>query len=689
VVVHQAATPSDGDGPVAEIRDSLIWYSAIGLNGEIAGLAIEAANNVYGECPQPTVNVDDSSLTAQAPLEGELEDYVPTGDLFDLHIHHQSEDGTKDIGAMQTMCGWGDWAMPNCCSQHEWAGCEDPECEAIVCESDVLCCEAQWDLGCVEKAQDLCEVCGGEAPEPSGDCEYPMPPFETEAICSYQATPDGSVLYVAPWGPAEAADGCVVYATVAEALAEAEHGDMVLVFPGDYDGSGQCELEVPSGVTLRAIYGPLDTRLNVAASCSDFIYLDPGATMEGFHLQSESSSPTNLTYVHIHSDLDNEGETVFQFNLVANPAPYAEEQWGVEVHEAGARVVHNTFVNHHTGVALVDSTAGFLHDHTIEDNLFYDCHWPLRNLDASETPGTDYSPAGNFTYCGDGFVPSCPSNDPELDVADKYQPTGQSSGVLGKASDGLDYGGLQKSCFWFDESGSGECALDDYQYMEGEVCSPFEPASGSVIHVAPDGEDFDGFPLEVVGSCWIVSTLGEAIESAGPGDLVLVWPGSYALSSPPAETWAIGSGVHVRSVAGPWATEVDVAGAGDEPIAVSAGAVLEGFYFFTTGDGDGLTFVQAEGDDQVAMSARVQFNVMRLDALSPISPDGSRGIALHSADAIARHNTVVNTEKGISFIEPVPAEAGEPENAHDNLLVNNLTPLDYSFAGQENPAEAF
>ncbi len=71
-----------------------------------------------------------------------------------------------------------------CCNVHPTPGCSDPECEALVCGVEPLCCQPgfEWDLACVMAAN---ELCGLESPSdccnflgPPGGCSDP----ECEAI---------------------------------------------------------------------------------------------------------------------------------------------------------------------------------------------------------------------------------------------------------------------------------------------------------------------------------------------------------------------------------------------------------------------------------------------------------------------------------------------------------------------------
>jgi hypothetical protein len=44
----------------------------------------------------------------------------------------------------------------DCCFPHGSVGCEDPACEALVCEVDPFCCDTEWDTLCADEAADLC-----------------------------------------------------------------------------------------------------------------------------------------------------------------------------------------------------------------------------------------------------------------------------------------------------------------------------------------------------------------------------------------------------------------------------------------------------------------------------------------------------------------------------------------------------
>ena len=58
----------------------------------------------------------------------------------------------------------------DCRKPHEGTGCEMPECCALVCKANPLCCEIAWDQACADAAVDLCE--GINCPA-DGECLAP------------------------------------------------------------------------------------------------------------------------------------------------------------------------------------------------------------------------------------------------------------------------------------------------------------------------------------------------------------------------------------------------------------------------------------------------------------------------------------------------------------------------------------
>lgn len=55
-------------------------------------------------------------------------------------------------------------ALSDCCTPNGGLGCEDEDCEALVCAADEFCCDTLWDQLCADAASTLCgDLCDGEA----------------------------------------------------------------------------------------------------------------------------------------------------------------------------------------------------------------------------------------------------------------------------------------------------------------------------------------------------------------------------------------------------------------------------------------------------------------------------------------------------------------------------------------------
>ena len=69
----------------------------------------------------------------------------------------QTDKGKAHIdGDLSPLCS------PNCCTPRLTGGCEDFDCQALICQVDAFCCTASWDLICAELAVDNCpEICDG------------------------------------------------------------------------------------------------------------------------------------------------------------------------------------------------------------------------------------------------------------------------------------------------------------------------------------------------------------------------------------------------------------------------------------------------------------------------------------------------------------------------------------------------
>jgi hypothetical protein len=75
-----------------------------------------------------------------------------------------------------------------CCSAQATPGCNDPECQSIVCAADAFCCNKIWDSICADQANQWCASCGGTPPFACGNgvCE---PPWESSASCGADCPP--------------------------------------------------------------------------------------------------------------------------------------------------------------------------------------------------------------------------------------------------------------------------------------------------------------------------------------------------------------------------------------------------------------------------------------------------------------------------------------------------------------------
>src|SRR5262245_35745364 len=60
------------------------------------------------------------------------------------------------MGAMAGGLPSGEGCPDECCNRHPNPGCNDPVCEAAVCDAQPLCCQVEWDLECQNLAFDLC-----------------------------------------------------------------------------------------------------------------------------------------------------------------------------------------------------------------------------------------------------------------------------------------------------------------------------------------------------------------------------------------------------------------------------------------------------------------------------------------------------------------------------------------------------
>jgi subtilisin-like proprotein convertase family protein len=136
--------------PNAECADAEALDVAPGGQVCADGTTINASIDAF-ECETPTTapgvwyEVAGTGNTMRATT---CEDSPPAGADYDTKI--------------SVFCG--ECPEPSdCCSAHPPGnpGCDDPECEGIVCAQDPYCCNTNWDSLCADQALTKCEVCMG------------------------------------------------------------------------------------------------------------------------------------------------------------------------------------------------------------------------------------------------------------------------------------------------------------------------------------------------------------------------------------------------------------------------------------------------------------------------------------------------------------------------------------------------
>ncbi len=71
--------------------------------------------------------------------------------------------------AAQAQCG----ICGGCCQANGTPGCNDQDCQDLICAQDSFCCDTSWDGICADAAVEQCTVCGGMPPVPTGACCFP------------------------------------------------------------------------------------------------------------------------------------------------------------------------------------------------------------------------------------------------------------------------------------------------------------------------------------------------------------------------------------------------------------------------------------------------------------------------------------------------------------------------------------
>jgi len=143
-----AANGSSWDDAFADLQDALtvaqaggeIWVAAgvynpdRGTGDRTISFELVCGTAIYGGFAGREECLDERDWVAnQTILSGDL----------------NGDDGPRDCELVS-----------DCCREHEGAGCDDPECEALVCASQPHCCNPLlpylWDESCQANAQDAC-----------------------------------------------------------------------------------------------------------------------------------------------------------------------------------------------------------------------------------------------------------------------------------------------------------------------------------------------------------------------------------------------------------------------------------------------------------------------------------------------------------------------------------------------------
>ena len=101
----------------------------------------------------------------------ECQDLVCAGNAlccFDPPIGGWIQSCADSALGLCTICGASD-----CCITNPTPGCDDPSCESIVCAQDRTCCDTQWGINCLLLALANCHACipGSTCGDPAaGDC---------------------------------------------------------------------------------------------------------------------------------------------------------------------------------------------------------------------------------------------------------------------------------------------------------------------------------------------------------------------------------------------------------------------------------------------------------------------------------------------------------------------------------------
>ena len=145
---------------------------------------------------------------------------------------------------------------PDCCFPQATPGCEDPECEALVCAADPFCCDTLWDSLCAEQAAALCEACGGDPPKTGPCCAANGTPGCEDPVCNAAVCSDDPACCLAPWD-----FQCAMLAHL--------HCPSLCCAAWDCDGSGDFNVNVSDLLTWLAQFD-IDSPNNCLGGTCDY-----------------------------------------------------------------------------------------------------------------------------------------------------------------------------------------------------------------------------------------------------------------------------------------------------------------------------------------------------------------------------------------------------------------------------------
>lgn len=153
-----------------------IWYSVVGTGNTMTASICDGTNydsrlTIYcNSCDEPTCvggdedGCDLQSIVSWCSQPGAVYLILVHGfaaDVGDFTLALSDDGVSCDNPVNCTGAAICDNASGSCCDEkgNGTPGCSNPECCAIVCDTDPVCCELEWDVICALEAGFLCDYC--------------------------------------------------------------------------------------------------------------------------------------------------------------------------------------------------------------------------------------------------------------------------------------------------------------------------------------------------------------------------------------------------------------------------------------------------------------------------------------------------------------------------------------------------